>query len=277
MMGTATRDRFEEPRERVQEGAEAIEAPTDGLWRYGRWQLRDFATQRAPILMLLAVLLMYPLVAGTFDVSPSMRDFARQMRASWLYIMAGILAPLGTLVATRGIVAEDRQQGYHRFLFAKPIRLARYYAQAFGVGLVGLMGVLLVTALLYMTIAGPVPLLPALVPSAAFFVLFGGVTFLYSTLTRYDWVWTLGTVAATAWTQYLVDVRKWSLLAPLKAVLLPLDSFGKMVVEWLKLTEPSVRDGSLAAALGATAWPVLYGLVAFGAGLFILKRRSVVK
>lgn len=271
MMGTATRDAGE----RVQEGADTIEAPaTDGLGRYARWQLRDFVTQKAPILGILALLLMYPLVAGLMNVSPSLEQFARQVREQWLYVMFGVLAPLGTLAATRGIVSEDRQQGYHRFLFAKPVRLARYYAQLFAVNFAGVMGVLAAVALLFTIVVGPTPLLPAFVPAAVFFVLFGGVTFLYSTLSRLDWVWTLGTVAASAWVKFLVDERGWSVLAPLKAVLLPLDAFGKMVVEWMRLT---MGEGSVGAALGSTAWPLAYGAAAFAAGLWILKRRSVVR
>ena len=273
MIGTATREQHE-ARERMQEGATGIEAPASGLGRYARWQARDFVTQKAPILGILALLLMYPLVAGTFEVSPTFERFAQEMRDKWIYVMFGILTPLGTLAATRGIVAEDRQHGYHRFLFAKPINLMRYYAQAFGVSFVGVMGVLALVALLYTIVIGPVALLPAFVPAAVFFVLFGGVTFLFSTVSRLDWVWTLGAVAASAWTRFLVDERKWEFLRPLKALLLPLDSFARMVVEWGKLT---LGEGTIAAALGSTAWPLAYGLGAIGIGLWILRKKSVVR
>lgn len=276
MIGTATRE-DEEARERMQEGATGIEAPAGGLGRYARWQLKDFFTQKAPILGVLAILLMYPLVAGFFNVSPQFENFAREMKDKWLYAMTAILAPLGTLIATRGIVAEDLHQGYHRFLFAKPVKLARYYAQQFGVSFVGVMGVIAAVAVLYSLLIASVPLLPALVPAAVFFVLFGGVTFLFSTLSRLDWVWTLGLVAVTSWTMYLVDQKHWNFLKPLKAVLLPLDSFGKMVVEWLKLTDLRFGEGSLMSALGSTAWPLAYGVAAFAAGLWILKKRSVVR
>jgi hypothetical protein len=270
MMGTATRDMDE----RVQDGATTIEAPADGLGRYARWQLRDFVMQKAPILGILALLLMYPLVAGAWDVSPNLRQFAQEMRDKWIYVMFSILTPLGTLAATRGIVSEDRQQGFHRFLFAKPIRMVRYYAQQFAINFAGVMAVLAAVALLYAVVIGPFALLPAFVPAAVFFVLFGGVTFLFSTLSRYDWVWTLGTLAASAWVKLLVDDRGWSILRPLKALLLPLDAFGEMVVAWMKLT---LGDGTVAAALGTTAWPLAYGAAAFAAGLWVLKKRSVVR
>lgn len=270
MIGTATRDADE----RMQEGATSIEAPSSGLWRYARWQLKDFVTQKATILMLLAVLLMYPLVAGTFNVSPSMERFAREVRAYWLYVMFGVLTPLGTLLTMRGIVSEDRHQGFHRFLFAKPVNFPRYYAQQFGVSFVGLMGVLAVVALLFSIVIGPVALLPAFVPAAAFVVLFGGVMFLFSTLSRLDWVWTLGAIAVSAWTHFLVFERGWAVLAPLSKLLLPLGAFGQMVSEWLRLVEGS---GSLGAALASTAWPLAYGAAAFTAGMLVLKRRSVVR
>lgn len=277
MIGTATRE-DEEARERLQEGATGIEAPAGGLGRYARWQLKDFFTQKAPILGVIAILLMYPLVAGFFNVSRQFEDFARQMKDFWLYPMAGILTTLGTLMATRGIVSEDLQQGYHRFLFAKPVKLARYYAQQFGVGFVGVMSVIAAVGVLYSLVITPVALLPALVPAAVFFVLFGGVTFLFSTLSRLDWVWTLGMVAASSWTTYLVDQKHWNFLKPLKALLLPLDAFARMVVEWLKLVDPRMGgEGSLMAALGSTAWPLAYGAGAFALGLYILKKRSIVR
>jgi hypothetical protein len=277
MIGTATREQ-EEARERMQEGATSIEAPANGLGRYARWQLRDFATQKAPILGILALLMMYPLVAGLLNVSPALEDFAREVRDKWLYVMFGVLAPIGTLVATRGIVAEDRQQGYHRFLFAKPINLVRYYAQQLGVNFVGVMAVLALVALLFSLVVGPVALLPAFVPAAVFFVLFGGVTFLFSTVSRYDWVWTLGLVALSAWTRLAVQDWKWTVLAPLQKILLPLESFGRMVYEWIKLVDPRFGDaGSLAAAVGSTVWPLAYGVAAFVAGLWILRKRSVVR
>lgn len=277
MMGTATRERFEEPRERIQEGAESIEAPADGLWRYGKWQLRDFALQRAPIMLLIAVLMLYPLVAGRVSDDPDWRRFLDRMGPMWLYAIFGVLAPLGTLLATRGIVSEDRHQGFHRFLFAKPVRLMRFYAQKMGIGMAGYAGVLAIVALLFAAVFGAVPLLPAFVPALAFFVLFGGVTFFFSTLSRLDWVWTLASTAAALWTTYLVEGRGWSFLLPLKWALPPLQQFGRMVAEWMRFVEPSLPAGDLAAALGATAWPVAYGLLAFGAGLWILKKRSVVR
>jgi hypothetical protein len=270
MIGTATRDADE----RVQEGATSIEAPADGLWRYARWQMKDFVTQKASILMLLAVLLMYPIVAGTFNVSPTMERFAREMREQWLYVMFGVLAPLGTLMTMRGIVSEDRQRGFHRFLFAKPVNLARYYAQQIGVNFVGLMGVLAVVALLFSLVVGPVALLPAFVPAAVFFVLFGGVTFFFSTVSRMDWVWTVGAVAASAWTRFAVADLGWTVLAPLSKLLLPLGAFGRMVYEWGEIVDGT---GSLGAALASTAWPLAYGAAAFAAGIWVLKRRAIIR
>ena len=94
-------------------------------------------------------------------------------------------------------------------------------------------------------------------------------------MSRLDWVWTLGSVAVTTWTMYLVEEKGWTFLKPLKALLLPLESFGEMVVEWMKLTDARFDGGSLMAALGSTAWPLAYGLGAFALGLLILKKRSV--
>lgn len=253
-----------------------IETPSSPLLRYARWQLRDFVTQRATILMLIAVLMMYPLVAGFFNVSPGLERFAEDVKDGWIYIILGVLTVLGTLIGVRGIVSDDRQHGYHRFLFSKPIDAARYYAQALGVQGVGLMGVLGIVALLYAITIAPVSFLAVGITASVFFVLFGGITFLLSTLTRLDWVYTLGTVAASLWTRYLVEVRGHFWLAPFSWLLPPLKSLANMVESFARMLTP-MPGGGIMEALGYAVWPVAYGLIAFGAGFWVLRKRSMTR
>jgi hypothetical protein len=95
---------------------------------------------------------------------------------------------VSVLIAMNGIVASDRKGGYYRFLFSKPINRVLYYAQLF---LVYMVGVLLIMAVLS-------SLLRMIMPTfnVAFFVLYaalvyvamGGIGFLLSVATRYDWL-----------------------------------------------------------------------------------------
>lgn len=243
------------------------------LSRYARWQLRDFVKSRAVLLGIVALLMTYPLlvpsivgVSGTDDAV--VRAALRQFHAYWIYFMFGVLVPLGTLVGVRGIVSEDRQHGFHRFLFAKPVNLVRYYAQSFGVQLAGLMGVLGIVAALYALLVAPVSVVALFVPATVFFVLFGGVAFLFSTVTRTEWVWTLAAVAASAYTRFLVDVKHVGWLRPLAVLLPPLGDFGRMMELFMK-DHPG-------AGLAAAVWPLAYGVLAFLGGLWILRRRSLV-
>lgn len=253
-----------------------LETPSSPLLRYARWQARDFVTQRATILMLIAVLMMYPLVAGFMNVSPALERFANEVREAWIYIIIGVLTALGTLIGVRGIVSDDRQHGYHRFLFSKPIDAARYYAQALAVQGVGLLSVVGIVALLYAVTIAPVSLLAVGVSAAVFFVLFGGITFLFSTLTRLDWVYTLGTVAASLWTGYLVHVRGHFWLKPLSWLLPPLQEFGEMINQFVRAVV-GMPGGGFSAALGHAVWPLAYGVIAFGAGLWVLRKRSMTR
>ena len=253
-----------------------IETPSNPLLRYARWQMRDFITQRATVLMLVAVLMLYPLVAGIWDVSRGLEQFAREMRDTWIYVIFGAVTALATLLGMRGIVADDRQQGYHRFLFSKPISVVRFYAQAAAVQAVGLFAVLALIGLVYGVTIAPFAVVPAFIGAGVFFVMFGGLTFLFSTLTRLDWVATLGSMAGALWVGWLVNAREQWWLAPISWVLPPLHAFGRMI-EKLAYFVTSGSGSALADALFYGAQPLLYGAAAFGAGLWILKKRSVAR
>ena len=59
--------------------------------------------------------------------SPQGIDCAKQMfsQSITLYL------PLGAFVGAVGVISADRQHGYFRFLFSKPVNVLAYYAQAY--------------------------------------------------------------------------------------------------------------------------------------------------
>ena len=244
-------------------GARVAHSP---LARYARYQFKDFIRQRAPILLVVAAIMTYPLLITSWGGHRFRPEEMEQLRRYLLYFMIGAIVPLGTLLGMRGIVSEDRAQGYHRFLFAKPVNMLRYYAQSFGVQFVGIAAVVGLVSLLYTLFVTSVPLTAALVVAAAFFMLFGGVTFLFSTLSRNEWLWTLLTFAVTIWTRAMTEWG-YRILEPLSWVLLPLESFGRMMDAFAHFN----TAGVLAHAVG----PILYGAAAFVGGLFVLRKRSL--
>ena len=132
--------------------------------RYGVWQLRDFLLDRGISLLIIGSLLGYltlapmlPALHRNLATLPPrliekwggmqgatvmlMKDFNEMFLRNFL----GGMVFVGALIAMNGIVANDRKQGFYRFLFTKPLAPWRYYGQAF---LVHTMGFVVVISLL---------------------------------------------------------------------------------------------------------------------------------
>lgn len=243
-------------------------APRGRLGRYARWQLEDFVRLRAPIMIVLALVFCVPLMLpqrgapfGTADVR---YDLAHQLFSS----MATAVAAIGALLSVRGVVSEDRQYGYHRFLFAKPVSMPRYYAQAFGIQFVGFLATLAAIFATYSIFVTSVPVLSALAAASLLFALFGGLGFFFSTLVRADWLFVLLLTAVSAGVVGLSQFYPW--LSVITAVLPPVEALGRLIGSLLgaraELRDPAVLD--VLRVYG-------YGVVAFLAGLGIIRRRSI--
>lgn len=168
-----------------------------------------------------------------------------------------------SLVSLNGQVSNDRSKGYFRFLFAKPVSPAVFYAQQFAVWFFGLLIVVSLLIGLFAVVAGPVSPWPVLWYVALVYLGFGGVGFFISTVTQRDWLvligfWTL--------TQILVSVNKdqnswverlYFLLPPVEH----LDNAAKALL----------RQGIVGT--GDIAWILGYSALFFGLGLYVLHRR----
>lgn len=254
-------------------------APRGRLGRYALWQLKDFALQRGAAMLAVAAVLAYPVIAGShakrwtsvrvngvlttqvFDPDPVQ---AAQNAT------AGVLYPviiLGALLAVRGLVSDDRQHGYHRFLFAKPISITRYYAQSYAVQFAGFLGVVGLLILLFAAFLRPLATMPGLFASAAvLFALVGSVGFLLSTVVRADWFWlllTMGVSAAAA--GFHAAGERW--LAPAVVVLPP--------VRQLSSVMEALVDSSAALHLTDLLWVLGYGALCLVLALATLRRRAL--
>jgi len=238
-----------------------VSTPYRRIIRYAPWQLLDYLVPTGLTAIAIGMFLGLPLYMMTQGgVSLAGNDPAASMEAT----VAGTLAFLLVLLAVQRLVAGDRTAGYSRFYFAKPVSPVAFYLQKLvmhGVGLLLVTGVLwLLAAMAGVTIHGW-----ALLASVALaYVTLGGLAFLCSTVTRFDW-----TVVVVVW---------------LAAALMRVLFFTHGLPLWpLRLLPPTQELDLARVALfsGATppvaaiAWPLGYGVVATLLGLVILSRRPL--
>ncbi len=229
------------------------------LLRYARWQLQDFFMDRGIALVLIGVLLASPEVIMMHRQSGGFRGDASQI----LMGLAASTAIIFALVSLNAQVSGDRTRGYFRFLFAKPVSPAAFYAQQFALWFVGLLLVVSVLLGVFAVTAGPVSPWPILWYVALVYLGFGGVAFFISTVTRRDWLiligfWTL--------TQILVSLYKDrdSWIENLFFILPPVEHLDNA-------SKALLRQGLVGAS--DVAWILGYSAIFFGLGLFVLHRR----
>jgi hypothetical protein len=181
-------------------------------------------------------------------------------------------ALLATLFALNGLSGVDRQRGYFRFLFAKPVRVPWYYAQAFAVRAVGVLVVTLALLAAY-ALATRSPLAWwALAYVALTYLLVGGVGFLVGSITHHDGIVLVVVFVLTAVARLAVPAatafgpRAGGALQFVAALLPP-----------FHLLDPA-RDALAAGAApapGHLTWALAYGLGCLAAGLLVLRHRPL--
>jgi hypothetical protein len=238
------------------------------LWTYLGWQVRDFAAERGAPLIIVATLMGFPIIMGLRGMRAAAAS-PMQAEASARFAIVELVAQfalIAVLIGINGVVSNDRVRGYYRLLFAKPVSIPRYYAQAYVVNGLGLMlaalGVLgAIYALGYPVFPARVLLMVALV-----YVSLGGLGFLYSTLARFDWVM----MGAT-----------WGLAQVLRAVYPAQESRAGRMLDVILPPFHRLRDVGLQLARGEATestmlvWLLGWGICGFVLGLLILRRRPL--
>ncbi len=227
--------------------------------RYARWQLQDFFMDRGIALVLIGVLLAAPEVIMMHRLTgPFNRD-----AGAVLVRLAASTAIIFALIALNGQVSNDRTRGYFRFLFAKPVSPAVYYAQQFAVWFLGLLVVVSLLVGVFSVTAGPVSPWPILWYVSLVYLGFGGVAFFISSVTRRDWLvliafWTLTQILVSLYKDQDSWIEKtFFVLPPVEH----LDNAGKALM----------RQGMVGAT--DVAWILGYSAIFFVLGLFVLHRR----
>jgi hypothetical protein len=237
--------------------------------RWGRsavWQLGDYARGIGPATLVTAsvaiALMAWTFSAARFATAPSMRQGVGE-----LLLQLGLF---GSIFAVTGLIATDRTRGFYRFMFAKPVSPLRYYAQAFALRGLGLLGITAIAWVLCAVAVIPISLPAILAANAMQFALVGSVTLLLSTLVRFEWLAML-VLTAMAWIAMggsLAPHPAWWVLL-LHWILPPVgqaSNLGRMLLGLVPHWAQNVA--------GVATWVVGYAAGAFGAAMALLKRRE---
>jgi hypothetical protein len=247
-------------------------APAESpLRRYLKYQVRDFVQQRAAWLLALGMLGIY-FFWYNYDPAQMAERLAdrpggepRRFAGMVTGAMA-IFSGLAAVFSVHGLVSAERERGLQRFLFAKPVARIPYYLQKLAIAFVGTMLLtLLVVTLMGAVFGRAVPVESAMMLGTALFASVGGLTFLLSTLVRFEGGLALiGTLGVIPLRELSQRGDGWAWLGALRYLLPPIERFGPMV-------DPSIAGDPLRAML----WAVGYGAVCVAAGIMVLRRRSI--
>lgn len=240
------------------------------LWSYLAWQARDFVFERGAPLLIVATLMGFPIIMGLREIAQQSPN-PMQAEAAARYAIVQLFAEfslIAVLIGINGVVSNDRVRSYYRFLFAKPVSIPRYYAQAYLVNGVGLVATASgVSAAIY-ALGYPVFAARALLTVGLVYVSLGGLGFFYSTIARFDWVLMGGT---------------WGLAQVLRAVYPANESRAGEVLDVLLPPFHRLREVGVQLARGESvdagtlAWLLGWGIAGFVLGLLILRRRPLAK
>jgi ABC-type multidrug transport system permease subunit len=242
------------------------------LLRYARYQVPEFIQHRLvlPIVLLAfaAGLPTYVMTRNTppgWIQSPQGVNLAKQMFQS-----ITLFLPLGAFVGAVGVISADRQQGYFRFLFSKPVNVLAYYAQTY-----------VLHAIVYVLVFGAIvwgygsytvhfSVHRSMEAAVLTFVLIGGLGLLFGAVTRFDGAALIVTYMAALVLQQLMAQPN---ARPNGGLPGWLAAIGKALPPALKLD--SLRDHLYAGQPldYAQLWYVLgYGGVAALLGFVLLRR-----
>jgi ABC-type transport system involved in multi-copper enzyme maturation permease subunit len=254
------------------------------LRAYGRWQLRDYFVERgAPtsvVIGLLGWLLVAPMmsrlgarldnVSAGAIVKYGSRAAAQHamlldMSAEALSSSLGAIVFVGALFAMNGIVANDRKQGFYRFLFAKPVSPPAYYGQAFVLHGLGFLSIIAAMSLVYGALVTPVLDASLLAAVGATYLCYAGLAFALSAAARWDWLSLVSvSVAATyVWDRFGQSSSPAAWLAYLFP---PLHRASEVY---------NAAGGGVALPWHLVLWFAGYGAICFVIGLVVLRYRRL--
>ena len=240
------------------------------LFRYARWQLRDYFLSQGPgtlvVVLLAAYLTLMEIRTGApVGSAHGLGDIAPETARRFFVQIAGFLVFLGALFATNGIVANDRKFGYYRFYFAKPVSPPAFYGALFGVNALGFLIVAHVLWLAFVVVVAPIGGRYFTLVVLGLYVGYAGIGFLLSALSRFDWLSLLSVVLAAQFA--------WGMWADATGVRGALVHLLPPVHLATPLFVAVANDGAI--PWREFAWLSGYGLVCVVLGLVVLRFKSL--
>jgi ABC-type multidrug transport system permease subunit len=156
---------------------------------YARYQLRDAVTQRLSLpLVVIALFSALPLYMMA-RTSPA--DFVHGPQGvnvvKQLYTQSvALFLPMGAFLCAVGVASTDRQHGYFRFIFSKPVNLLAYYAQGYLVAGVAFVAMFALITWVFGAMTFHFSVHRAAEAAVLTYVLLGGIGLLLGALTRFD-------------------------------------------------------------------------------------------
>ena len=238
------------------------------LARYAPIQLSDYAIERGAVTLLLGILIGWTMVLPVTKVIARATDpeSVRLVLQQFFLQTFGLYCWFATITAVNGIVSNDRQKGTFRFLFSKPIGAMHYYGQAW---LLHGLGVVVVVSLLLGIFSVSVqPFFPPrlLIYILVYYVLLGGIGFLFSAITRRD-----AAALVIFWLMSLVVHARFDdqsgVVARLMTIIVPPSHKTTPMLVAILSGQPLDMAG--------VWWAVGYGLLCFIAGLAVIRIRPM--
>lgn len=254
------------------------------LRAYGLWQLRDYFVDRGlPTLIVIGLfgwLLLAPVlghipfelenIPARLIVQHGSRTAAQhamllELSGAFLGNFLGAIVFVGALFAMNGIVANDRKQGFYRFLFTKPVAPPAYYGQAFVLHGIGFLCIIASMSLVYGALLVPVLSPSFLAGVGGAYLCYAGIAFALSAAARWDWLSLVTvTVAATyAWERFGDST---SPAAKLVYLFPPIHRMSEVY---------TAAASGVALPWHLLLWLAGYGAVCFSIGLVVLRYRRL--
>lgn len=253
------------------------------LGRYSLWQVRDYALNRGLPTLIVGLLFGYLGVStmlaqlnsrggvpeylirkhGTVEAARAVVQ--HNLSVGLVTSFIGLYVFFAALFAMNGIVSNDRKLGFYRFIFAKPVAPWAYYGGEFVVNALCFLVITVALLLLYGVIIEPVLTVSLLVAIAAAYLCYAGLGFALSALSRWDWL-SLVAVAGAADVLWKLYGSSTSPLVALLRLLPPVHRIPEVY---------AAAAGGMALPWQSVFWLAGYGLVAFLAGLAILRHRRL--
>lgn len=247
---------------------------------YTRWHFRDFIALGVLSAVLFGLLgALQIMQMQTVEAMMAVRKMNNAMplatKLSQFLGGYGLFAFVGPIICVTGLVSNDRQLGYTRFLFSKPLSVRAYYLNLLFVRLVGFLALGTVLVLAYSYFEPPAYNWRFLVEMTISFVAVGGIVFLLSVVNRYDGLLSVLLLLVATFVR-----AKWetaSGLAHAFTFLFPPVDHAVALRRWVVGIDMLGQLGAVPFPWRWTLWNGGYGLACLLLGLYLLRRVPLTK